>query len=109
MYNPQTQGGDQQFVTHSPMESFDDYQLPSSRSPQSLQFDVGDDPGLPHVALMEAADVARTNIALRANLPNGGIIYYNGILTFQQTPTLSKGNVMTRKATFSLQGASTRY
>jgi hypothetical protein len=109
VYNPQTQGGDQQFVTHSPMESFDDYQLPSTRSPQSLSFDLGDDPTLPHFALMEAADEARTNIALRANLPNGSILYYNGILTLARTPTLSKGNVMVRRATFSLQGASTRY
>lgn len=109
IYNVATQGGDQGFVTHSPMESYDDYQLPSSRSPVSLSFDVGDVPGLPHIPLMEAADAARTNIALRANLPNGGIIYYNGILTFAQTPTLSKGNVMVRKATFSLQGLTTRY
>jgi hypothetical protein len=109
VYNVQTQGGDQGFATHSPMESFDEYQLPTSRSPVSLSFEVGDVPGLPHIPLMEAADIARTNVALRANLPNGGIIYYNGILTFAQTPTLNKGNVMVRRATFSLQGLTTRY
>lgn len=109
VYNLQTQGGDQQFTTHSPLESFDDYQLPTSRSPQSLSFELGDDPTLPHFAIMETADEARTNIALRANLPNGSIIYYNGILTLARTPTLSKGQVMVRRATFSLQGLSTRY
>lgn len=109
VYNPQTQGGDQGFVTHSPLESFDDYQLPSTRSPQSLTFDLGDDPTLPHFALLDAADSDRSPRALRANLPNGGIIYYNGILTINQTPTLSKGQVMTRKVTFSLQAPSTRY
>ena len=46
---------------------------------------------------------------LKATLPNGSIILYNGYVSLNQTPSFTKGQLMVVKATFSLQGLPIRY
>ena len=47
--------------------------------------------------------------ALRATLPAGGFILYNGIFAFDETPSMTKGNLMAVKAGVALQGRPVRY
>lgn len=104
-----TQGGDQQFATYEFLESDDQFQIPTVRSPQSLQFNVADDTSLPHYALLKAANDDRLQRALRILLPGGSVLYYNAYITLNETPSLTKGQVMSFQVTASLLSRPVRY
>lgn len=105
----QTSGGDQQFWTGSFLEDDFERQLPTVTSAQSITFGIGDDPSLPGYQALKVAGEKREIRALRVNLPDGSVILYNGYVSFNETPTMSKGSVMQVSATFSLQGRPVRY
>jgi len=102
-------GGEQQFTTFGFLEESDDRQLPTTKSPISMSITVADDPALPYVAVVEAADDDRAPRVLRLTLPNGSVIYYNAYVSITSTPTLSRNNIMTRTITLSLASRPTRY
>lgn len=104
-----TNGGDQQYWTGSFMEDDFERQLPTVTSSQSIELEIGDDPSLAGYKALKDAGEARALRALRVNLPDGSVLLYNGIVSFNETPTMTKGQVMTVKATFSLQGRPVRY
>ena len=102
-------GGDQQFATFSFLEEDFERQLPTVTSARSIRIGIADDPTLAGFQALKALEGKRIMRALRLNLPNGAILLYNGIVAFNSTPTLTKGNVMEVSASFSLQGPPTRY
>ncbi|MFA0969559.1 phage tail protein [Pseudomonas amygdali] len=104
-----TSGGDQQFLTFGFLADDDDRQLPTTKNPISMAVTVADDPDLPYVAVVEAADEDKVARVLRLNLPNGDSILYNAYVTITLTPALSRNNLMTRVITLSLAGRPTRY
>ncbi|MEE4668266.1 phage tail protein [Pseudomonas alliivorans] len=104
-----TSGGDQQFLTFGFLADDDDRQLPTTKNPISMAVTVADDPDLPYVAVVEAADEDKMARVLRLNLPNGDSILYNAYVTITSTPALSRNNLMTRVITISLAGRPTRY
>lgn len=104
-----TAGGDQQFVNYSFLESDAEYQIPTVKSPSSLSMVIGDDASLAHYAILDAADADRNPRALRINLPGGSVIYYNGYVTLNRTPTLTKNQLMGLQVTFSLLAEPVRY
>ena len=105
----QTSGGDQQFTNVSFMEQNFETQIPTLTSAMSISIDIADDPTLPgYIALKSAAD-ARAIRALKLQLPDGSFLLYQGYVSFNETPTLSKGQVMMVKANLSLQGKPVRY
>lgn len=102
-------GGEMQFVTYSFLEQDFESQLPTQASPMTLTIGIADDPTLPgYVALKNVADT-RTLVALKASLPDGSVILYNGYVSFNETPTMTKNQLMQVNATFSLQGRPVRY
>jgi hypothetical protein len=103
------QGGDQQFTTYEFLESDDQYQIPTVRSPQSLQFHIADDTTLPHYAILSAADADRQPRALKITLPGGSVLTYNAYITMNPTPSLTKGQVMALAITASLLALPVRY
>ncbi len=104
-----TSGGDQQFATFSFLEQSFETQIPTITSAQTITIDIADDPSLAgYIALKAAAD-ARATRALKIAMPDGSAIYYYGYVSFNETPTVSKGAVMQVKATFSLLGRPVRY
>lgn len=102
-------GGDPQYQTYSFLESDFDTQIPTTTSAQSLAIEIADDPTLAGYLAVKAAALARTTTGLRATLPQGGFILYNGIFAFDETPSLTKGNLMSCKAGCALQGRPVRY
>lgn len=102
-------GGDPQYQTYSFLEQDFDSQIPTTTSAQSLALEIGDDPSLAGYQAVKAVAQARATTALRATLPAGGFILYNGIFAFDETPSLSKGNLMSVKAGIALQGRPVRY
>jgi hypothetical protein len=104
-----TAGGEQQFVTVSLLEEDFERQLPTVKSAMSLTLSIGDDATLPWYSVMSTANEDRVPRALRLTLPDNAIIYYNGIVTLNPSPTTTKGQVMALASTVSLSGLPTRY
>lgn len=104
-----TSGGDQQYVTVSPLESDFEIQIPSMTSAQSISMDIGDDPSLDGYKALKVASDARAIRPFKLVNKNGSVIYYNGYVSLNETPTKNKGQVDTVKATFALQSKPTRY
>lgn len=103
-------GGEQQFYTYQFLEDTDtERQLPTIRSARSISLTVADDPTLPHYAILDAADQDRLPRALRLSMPSGAVIYYNGYVSFNKTPTLTKNEAMALNVTFSLAAEPIRY
>lgn len=105
----QTSGGDMQFATYSFLEQDFESQLPTQSSAQSISLTIGDDSSLAGYIALKAAAETRANTALKLVLPSGAILLYNGVVSFNETPTMTKNQVMGVKATFSLQGRPVRY
>lgn len=102
-------GGDQQFVTYSPLEDDAEHQIPTVKSPVSIKMKIGDDATLPHYAVLAAADADRQQRVIRILLPSGSPIYFSAYVTLQKTPTLTKNEVMGLEVTLSLINQVTRY
>jgi hypothetical protein len=102
-------GGDMQFATYSFLEDDSENQLPNQSSAQSLTIEISDDATLPgYIALKNASDSGALT-GLKMTTKNGSFLLYNGYVSLNETPTISKGQVMSVKATFSLQGRPVRY
>ena len=102
-------GGEPQYQTYSFLEQDFDSQIPTTTSAQSLALEIADDPTLGGYTALRAVALTRATTALRATLPAGGFILYNGIFAFDETPSLTKGNLMSVKAGVALQGRPVRY
>lgn len=104
-----TSGGDQQFTNFSFLEQDFETQIPTIRSAMSIAIDIADDPSLAGYAALKAAADARAVRALKIAMPDGSFILYQGYVSFNETPSVTKGAVMQVKATFSLQSRPVRY
>ena len=104
-----TSGCEQQFANFSYLEEDFERQLPTITSAQSLTIAIADDPSLPGYKAVKAASDGRKQTALFLNLRDGSVIAYNTIVSLNETPTTTKGQVMQTSATFSLQGRPVRY
>lgn len=102
-------GGEMGFTEVSLLENDFSTQLPTQASAQSIAISIADDPTLPGFIAVKAAAETRTPRALVVTLPNNSIILYNGIVSLDETPSLTKNSVMAVKSTFSLQGRPVRY
>ena len=102
-------GGDPQYQTYSFLEQDFDTQIPTTTSAQTLALEIADDPTLAGYQAIKTVAASRAITALRATMPQGGFILYNGIFAFDETPSLTKGNLMAVKAGVALQGRPVRY
>lgn len=104
-----TSGGDMQFAQYSFLETDFEAQIPTQASAMSLTLTIADDPTLAGYQALKVASDARNPVALMMAFPNGSKILYNGYVSFNETPQMQKGNVMTCQATFSLLSKPMRY
>ncbi|QBP75405.1 phage tail protein [Herbaspirillum huttiense] len=105
----ESSGGDQNFATVEFLDDDQQRQVPTTKSPQTLSITAADDPTSPHGDVLSAADEARAIRPLQLALPSGPKIFYNGYVSYNATPTLTKGNIMTTKASLALVSRPTRY
>lgn len=109
MLTAEPSGGDPKYAAVSLLDNENDINLPDGYNAQSLAMTIADDPALPHhKALKKVAD-SRNIAALKAELPNGSKILYNGYVSFDETPTMTKGQVMAVRAGCAMQGRPVRY
>ena len=104
-----TSGGDQQFTNYSFLEQNFETQIPTVYSAQVLTLEIADDPSLAGYQALRAASEARATRALKIAMPDGSILLYQGYVSMNESPSVTKGQIMTIKATFSLQSRPVRY
>jgi len=104
-----TSGGEMQFTTYSFLENDFETQLPTQASPMTLSLTIADDPALAGYTALKNAAEARDIRALKVTFPNNATAYYNGYVSFNETPSMTKNQVMGVQATFSLLSRPVRY
>lgn len=104
-----TNGGEMQFANYSFLENDFETQIPTQASAMSLQLTIADDPNLAGYAALKAAAETRSPYVLKCLFPDNSVIYYNGYVSFNETPVMTKNQVMTVQATFSLMSRPVRY
>lgn len=104
-----TSGGEMQFAQYSFLETDFESQIPTQHSAQSLTMSIADDPTLAGYAALKKAAAERNAIPLRAQMPNGSVLFYYGYISFNETPSMTKNSVMACAATFSLMSLPIRY
>ncbi|CAH0237056.1 hypothetical protein SRABI130_02894 [Pseudomonas sp. Bi130] len=102
-------GGEQNYADIVFLEDQQGRQLPTDKSAASMVLTVADDPSLPYVAVVTAADSAKSMQAARLNLPGTDKLYYGAYTSFSLQPTVSRNNLLTRTVSLALQAAPTRY
>ncbi|MDR6394630.1 phage tail protein [Herbaspirillum seropedicae] len=105
----ESSGGEQNFANVEFLDDDQQRQIPTSKSAQTVSITIADDPAAQHNAVLKKADASRAIRPLLLALPNGSKILYNGYVSFNPTPTLTKGNIMTVKASVALVARPTRY
>jgi len=104
-------GGDGKTVEVPLLDSDMPLLLPDGFTATSVTLTIGDEPtAAHHPALKKISDsVALT--CLRAIIPGAGagVLLYAGYASYNESPSLSKGNVMATKAVFTLQNKVVRY
>lgn len=109
MVSFEVSGGDPKYTTAEFVDYPDEINLANGFSATSVTMTIADDPSLPHHAALKAATESGKQTAVRAVLPSGAPILYSGIVGLNETPTMSKGQIMAVKCGLALQGRPVRY
>ncbi|MCE3605821.1 phage tail protein [Massilia sp. P8910] len=109
MISCEPSGGEPKFATVNLLDVENEISLPDGYGAQNLAMSIADDPALPHHAALKAAAELRKIAAIKAELPAGSKILYNGYISFDESPSMTKGQVMAVKAGSALQGRPVRY
>lgn len=102
-------GGQQNYTDVSFLEAQQGFQIPTDKSAASMTITVADDPALPYVPIVAAADAARSIQAARLNLPGVDKVYYGVFTSISPQPTIQRNNVMTKVVSLAQQSTPTRY
>jgi hypothetical protein len=105
----ETSGGEQQYTNFSYLEEDFERQLPTITSAQSISLLIADDAALPGYQALKAASDSRALTAIRLLLRDNSVVLYNGIIALNETPILTKGQVVQVRASISLQSKPVRY
>jgi hypothetical protein len=104
-----TEGGDQQFYEYQFLEATVQRQIPSVRSPLTINMVLADDQSLPWFAAIKAASDARQPRALLMTLASGAKIYYNAFWSLNEVPTVTVNEAMGLQLSLALVTSPTRY
>jgi hypothetical protein len=102
-------GGDAKYATVNLMDSDTEINLPDGFSATTYNLSIADDPAQAHNAVLRTASNSAKVAALKMVLPSGAILLYSGYVSFNENPSMSKGQVMAVKAGFAVTGKVVRY
>ena len=102
-------GGEQGFKEYQFLADSSKKRIPTSKSARGITFSIADDPTLAGYILAATADEDRLPRIVKAVLPNGSIILYNGYVTLNTTPTMTIDDIMACELTLSLVADPVRY
>lgn len=103
------QGGEQQFWNYQPLSSYKQKQIPTVANAVLLSWKIDDDITRASYIALRAASKSKERTAFRLNLPGGGVVYWNGIVTVSENSSYTVNVGMTYTVTLSLDAPVTRY
>ena len=101
-------GGDRKMTDYEYLEDDFGRQLPGSLSPQSITVTIADDITLAGYAALKAASDAGVLTPARVVLRDGSMTLYSAIIALNESPMMTKGQVVAVKAVLSLQAPPVR-
>jgi hypothetical protein len=102
-------GGDGKTVEVPLLDSDMPVMLPDGFTATTVTVTIADDKSLQHHAALKLVSDGVKLTCLRGILPGGGVLLYAGYCSFNESPSLAKGSVMSVRAVFSLQNKVVRY
>lgn len=106
----QGSGGEQQTVTEEFLDSDDQYEFFTSRSPRRFNCGVAyQGPTATHFPLLRAASEARTETAFRVVFPDGSVTYFLAVPSFDVVPSMNKGQVQANALVLLVRAEPTTY
>lgn len=104
-----TSGGEQQFYDFGFLEDDYDRQIPTTQSAVSISMTIADDPSLMGYKALEKASDSGKQTPLRVNLKSGSTVVFNGYVSLNKMPSMTRNEGMTVSATYSLGARFNRY
>ena len=102
-------GGEQQFTDVTTIVDRVQKQIPTTRSAQTLQLQVLDDPALGYYSVVNTASETAVPTALRLIFPNNSRLVANGYWSLQTTPNVAANTPLTANIDISFSATPTRY
>jgi hypothetical protein len=104
-----TSGGDLNFADITTITDTTQKQVPTTRSPQQIDFEFFDDPTLSWYATAQTASDTNAITAIRIIFPNATRLLGNGYLSLQKNPTIEANAPLTASLGFSSVADLVRY
>jgi len=102
-------GGEQQFVDVTTIVDRTQKQIPTTRSAQTIQLQVLDDPALSYYSIVTTAASTAVPTALRMIFPNNSRLVANGYWSLQTTPNVAANAPLTANIDISFSAEPVRY
>ena len=104
-----TSGGDQNYAQITNLADRVEKQVPTTRSAQTIEMKVFDDPALSYYAVVQTASETSALTALRIIFPNASRMIANGYFSLQKTPNVEINSPLTASINFSSAADPVRY
>lgn len=106
----QGSGGEQQTVTEEFLDSDDQYEFFTSRTPRRYNCGVAyQGASATHFPLLRALSEAKTETAFRIVFPDSSVTYFVAVPSFDVVPTVNKGQVQVNSLVLLVRGEPTTY
>mgnify|MGYP000900530339 FL=1 len=106
----QGQGGEQQTVVEEFLDSDDQYEFFTSRTPRRYNMGVAyQGPSATHFPLLRGASDAKTETAFRIVFPDSSVTYFLAVPAFDVVPTMNKGQVQVNNLVLLVRAEPTTY
>lgn len=103
-------GGEQQYADATLLSDLVfGRQIPTIRSPISMDITVMEDPALSWLSVVRSAAESKTRTPFRIAYPGAGFLYGSAIWSLLEVPTMEANNPMTVTINLSLTAVPTRY
>lgn len=104
------QGGEQQFTVEEFLDSDDQYEFPTSRTPRRYTCGVAfQGATATHFAGLKLASENRHEIPFRITYPDGSVTYFLALPSFDVVPSVVKGQVQVNALSMAVRAEPTTY
>jgi hypothetical protein len=106
----QGSGGEQQTTTEEFLDSDDQYEFFTSRTPRRFNMGIAyQGPAAAHFAPLVLASENRHEVPIRVTYPDGSVTYYLAMPSFDPVPTTTKGQVQVNSLVLLVRAEPTVY
>lgn len=104
-----TSGGEQNFADISTLANYEQRSIPTTRSPVNVTLTVFDDPNLPWVKDVIAADESRTPHGFLLVAANGSTLVANAYWSLRAVPSITQNEALTSTIELAFASSPMRY